>query len=295
MVLFFGIMNKKSQAFPDGVVITANQKNPELIGRMTINYGDGLKNTILGDSASAATVDEISVSKKSSSEDPSFLFADPAIDGAGAIEGTITKTEVENKTYTIKKGDTVSKIAKRFGVTVDKIYQSNPTIKKQGIRVGQKITITIERVVKIKTINTQTATADLQVYANLPKISGYFIKPADAVTNGQLHDYNAVDFVTACDSKVVAAASGIIIPDPTIQTDTDEWNDGYGRFLLIEHENGTRTRYAHLEKTISGVGDVVKQGQQIATVGKTGEISACTLTFEVYKAQNPFGFLEPIK
>ncbi len=88
----------------------------------------------------------------------------------------------------------------------------------------------------------------------------------------------------------MAAAEGLVVPDPQIPNTTDGWNDGYGNFVLIEHPfgNDVRTRYAHLEKVLVSIGDYVKQGEVIGLMGETGDASGCHVHFEVYGAQNPF-------
>src|SRR6185503_12687731 len=45
---------------------------------------------------------------------------------------------------------------------------------------------------------------------------------------------------------------------------------GFGNLLLIKHDNGLTTAYAHADKLLVAKGDQVRQGQVVATVGKTG-------------------------
>src|SRR5262249_22262382 len=56
---------------------------------------------------------------------------------------------------------------------------------------------------------------------------------------------------------------------------------GFGNLLLIKHENGLTTAYAHNDKLLVHKGDTVRRGQVIATVGKTGNVTAAQLHFEV--------------
>jgi murein DD-endopeptidase MepM/ murein hydrolase activator NlpD len=58
---------------------------------------------------------------------------------------------------------------------------------------------------------------------------------------------------------------------------------GFGNLLLIRHSDGLITAYAHSAKLLVAKGDVVKQGQVIATVGKTGNVDSPQLHFEVRK------------
>ncbi len=69
---------------------------------------------------------------------------------------------------------------------------------------------------------------------------------------------------------------------------------GFGNLLLIKHADGFTTAYAHNDKLLVKRGDAVKQGQTIATVGKTGNVDGPQLHFEVRKgtqAINPEEYL----
>ncbi len=70
---------------------------------------------------------------------------------------------------------------------------------------------------------------------------------------------------------------------------------GFGNLLLIKHDNGLTTAYAHADKVLVAKGDQVRQGQVVATVGKTGNVNAPQLHFEVRRgtqAVDPQPFLQ---
>lgn len=68
------------------------------------------------------------------------------------------------------------------------------------------------------------------------------------------------------------------------------WSGGYGNYVLIQHDNGLVTRYAHCYTLNVYNGQRVTQGQQIATVGATGRVTAVHLHFEVISGGN---FINP--
>jgi len=62
---------------------------------------------------------------------------------------------------------------------------------------------------------------------------------------------------------------------------------GYGNLVLIRHDNGWVTAYAHAEKLLVKRGDRIRRGDVIAKAGKTGEVSQPQLHFEVRQGQKP--------
>ena len=58
-------------------------------------------------------------------------------------------------------------------------------------------------------------------------------------------------------------------------------NGGYGRMVLLNHEFGYKTRYAHLSKILVQPGERVARGQVIAETGNTGISSGPHLHYEV--------------
>ena len=69
-----------------------------------------------------------------------------------------------------------------------------------------------------------------------------------------------------------------ILPGKVIFSD---WLKGYGLLLIIEHDNGVMSLYAHNASLFKPLGASVKQGEQIATVGHTGGLRENGLYFEV--------------
>lgn len=72
---------------------------------------------------------------------------------------------------------------------------------------------------------------------------------------------------------------------------------GYGYTIIIDHDNGLRTLYAHLvnQSSLVNVGDRVTRSQPIGLMGTTGNSTGIHLHFEVHannKAVNPMLYLE---
>jgi murein DD-endopeptidase MepM/ murein hydrolase activator NlpD len=67
---------------------------------------------------------------------------------------------------------------------------------------------------------------------------------------------------------------------------------GYGNLVLIRHDGGWVTAYAHAKELLVKRGDTVKRGDIIAKAGQTGSVSSPQLHFEVRKGATA---MDPVK
>jgi len=183
--------------------------------------------------------------------------------------------------YKTKEDDTLESIAAYFGIPEEKIVKYNKSVNFASLGAGITIVIPGAR---------SSGLAGGFLGGGLSDFSDNFSKPTDGFNWGKLHHYNAVDIANSCGAPVYAAAEGLVVPDESFGSGKDGWNGGYGKFVLIEHPFGdnVRTRYAHLGKVLVEIGDYIKSGTEIGTIGQSGDASGCHLHFEVYGAENPF-------
>ena len=73
------------------------------------------------------------------------------------------------------------------------------------------------------------------------------------------------------------------------------WFKGYGNMIIIDHGDNYYTVYAHAEELFTLKGDIVEQGEVVATVGDTGSLVGPTLHFEVRHRGKPMDPLKWIK
>jgi murein DD-endopeptidase MepM/ murein hydrolase activator NlpD len=97
----------------------------------------------------------------------------------------------------------------------------------------------------------------------------------------------ALDFVMRRGTKILAARSGVVV---RLKEDSDKggWskkNLSKANYVIIQHSDGTRSGYWHLQKdgVLVNIGDSVKVGQPIALSGKTGYAAMPHLHFMVWK------------
>lgn len=70
------------------------------------------------------------------------------------------------------------------------------------------------------------------------------------------------------------------------------WFKGYGNMIIIDHGDNYYTVYAHAEELFVSKGDMVENGEVIATVGDTGSLTGTNLHFEVRHHGKP---IDPLK
>lgn len=66
-----------------------------------------------------------------------------------------------------------------------------------------------------------------------------------------------------------------------------EWMTGYGLLLIVDHGNGYMSLYAHNDALLRNVGDRVRKGQSVATVGSSGGHGRPALYFELRRSGQP--------
>lgn len=144
---------------------------------------------------------------------------------------------------------------------------------------------------KIKSINNKAINADQEmlttsiVNKNDTKNVNNFVlkKPVKGgITTSGFGDtisrtasHNGHDWAVNIGTKVRAAAEGVV--------ELAYFSESYGYNILINHNNGFKTRYAHLSEVKVSKGEKVEQSQVIALSGSTGFSTGPHLHFEVVK------------
>jgi murein DD-endopeptidase MepM/ murein hydrolase activator NlpD len=224
--------------------------------------------------------------------------------------------------HTIKKGDTLQKIANTYKTEVDQISAFNNLSVDATLAVGEEMMVPdgippeINTPIAIRKPTTSQIRPDVpiariankaaDVYQELTGKSDTREKPTDVVAAEDVKTtkllwptkqhiinqyygwkHTGLDLEGDYVDPIYASADGVV--------ETAGWNSGgYGLQIVINHGNGTKTRYAHSSKMFVKVGDAVKRGQVIAMVGTTGRSTGTHLHYEVYianKRVNPLPYI----
>lgn len=163
--------------------------------------------------------------------------------------------------YTVKHGDTLWAIAKKYNVTVEDIERENQDVLKGSrmLKTGQRLFILTEKE-SIQPIYTAE--------------SG-FIWPAKGSIIGK-SSRSRIKIKAPEGTPVRAVKSGVV-------NYVDEAYRGFGKIVVINHSDGFTSFYGYNSEILVKAGDQVKQGQIIARVGDTGRAETPQLYFKLLK------------
>ena len=108
--------------------------------------------------------------------------------------------------------------------------------------------------------------------------SGFNPRRRHPVT-GQIRPHNGTDFAMPIGTPITAPANGVV--------ERVSNHHAAGRYVVIRHDNGYRTRYLHLSRPLVKQGDIVTMGERIALSGNTGSSTGPHLHYEVIVNNSP--------
>ena len=118
-------------------------------------------------------------------------------------------------------------------------------------------------------------------YSRISSQYGYRTHPISGTR--KLH--KGLDIAASSGNPVIAAASGTVVKS--------YFSSSYGNYVVISHGGGLMTAYAHMTRRLVSAGQTVAAGQQVGTVGSTGNSTGPHLHFEVYvggSTTNPMNY-----
>jgi len=182
--------------------------------------------------------------------------------------------------HTVVKGETLQGIAKRYRGDVSEIAKYNDLDPSAPLVIGETIIVPDGEETPLPTAPGRPRV----VRGGGPSYVGYYLRPITGGVKTQgLHGYNGVDLATTLGEPIYASAAGTVI----ISKESG-WNGGYGKYIVIQHNNNTQTLYAHNSDNIVARGQSVVPGQVIGYIGSTGKSTGPHVHFEIRGAKNPF-------
>lgn len=191
--------------------------------------------------------------------------------------------------HKVAKGDTTAGLAKKYGVEQERIVAYNRLPQDGSLEIGDevivpdgKMPVSQTTVARVGVSSLSSGTRTVAKFGHLPNLGDYFKVPTFGFNWGRIHGRNGVDIANSCGTPIYSAADGTVsVADP------EGWNGGFGKYVKINHANGTETLYAHASKLLVSPGQVLGKGDKIMLMGTTGRSTGCHLHFEVHGARNP--------
>jgi murein DD-endopeptidase MepM/ murein hydrolase activator NlpD len=196
--------------------------------------------------------------------------------------------------YQVIKGDTVTKIATRYKTSSRNIIAHN-RLKGKVLHPGQKLFLPdvkerpIERVAaatRKKATAPVIAEARGFIWPIRGRITSGFGNRLDPLTHDRRF-HCGIDISANVGTPVYAASDGKVI--------FNGWKPGYGNVVIVRHEGGYISVYAHNSKNLAAADSEVKRGDLLAYSGMTGAVTGAHLHFEIRKYVNPLNPLRFIR
>lgn len=201
-------------------------------------------------------------------------------DQKASLEQTYDEAEAQEKKLEDNKKTLEAEMAQRESTMADLVAQEAQAKKEYNSIAAEEDRLVAE----VRDAVNELAKQESSVY-----VGGKFQWPLPAVNNivtcvygmrthpitGVYKLHTGVDLRATSGTPIYAANSGKVI--------TSTYNTAYGNYVVIDHGGGVATLYAHMTKRLVSVGETVKQGQKIGTVGSTGYSTGPHLHYEIIK------------
>ncbi len=201
-----------------------------------------------------------------------------------------TEPDVPGVTHVVHAGQTLYRIARTYGVDERELAELNDVERPEDLRTGQALFIPgAERVLDVPMGGPLPAQADRE-RRSLARDVRYawpvhgLLVSRFGIRGDEHHD--GIDIAAPEGTPVTASRPGKVIFAGE--------QHGYGRLAIVDHGAGEATVYAHCSEILVQVGDMVRTGQIIAKVGRTGRATGPHLHFEVRfhtQPRNPLFYL----
>ena len=227
------------------------------------------------------------------------------------------------QTYTVKAGDSISTISRRFGLSnISTLIAVNDISNVRALRAGQRLRIpsadglicrvaagdslnslsvkyhvSVEEILDANDLDSDTLSKGMELFIPGAKLDSVSLKKA----MGELFSYPITAswrLTSAFGPRkdpftgVASSHTGIDMACPTgtpvraAMSGTvvyAGWSNIFGNYVIINHGNGYQTLYGHMSKILAKKGQSVDQNTRVGLVGSTGYSTGPHLHFTVYK------------
>lgn len=227
---------------------------------------------------------------------------------------TNVKSEPYMSDYTKKVYEENIRLKQIINTKIKKLENKNDSLFKIGLSISDNVSYSN---IDLNEINITEDNINLLIdnnYYYLNSIEGELNKKLDSIYNVpvfmpissvdlyRISDYygwrkhpikkrwifhNGIDITAQKGTNIISTSNGVVIKKVKSRK-------GYGNRVVIDHQNGFKTLYAHLSGFNVNIGDTVKRGDIIGYMGSTGLSTGTHLHYEVIKNNknvNPIDYM----
>jgi len=207
-------------------------------------------------------------------------------------------TDVAGVVHVVQPGQNVYRIAKAYGLEPDDLLRTNGIEDPRTLAVGQELFVPgATRVLDVEPAPGFGGSPDPAPAPPAPAAprvdpaavrtapsAAPFAWPLKGVLYGRYgkrgaRNHDGIDIAAPHGTQVTAAADGEVV-FVGVQS-------GYGKVVILRHDGGLVTVYAHNSQILVREGARVRQGEPVAKVGQTGRTTGPHLHFEVRQGVKP--------
>ena len=233
--------------------------------------------------------------------------------------------------YTVRAGDTMYSLARRFEMPLEELAAINEIPTPYTLSVGQRIVIPgavsaevvrpVAEPAPVPAPEKKAAAAPVEPSEDA-KLAARELGVVNAVAEKEMSADEGILISKSSDSRFAWPIRGAVIENygrnpEGVRNDginiaapigapirasadgeviyTGAELEGYGNLLLVRHDDGWVSAYAHADSIVVRKGDRVRQGQVVAKVGRTGSVAQPQLHFELrhdLQPRDPLAALE---
>lgn len=181
--------------------------------------------------------------------------------------------------HKVLKGETIYSIAKKYSAEPQAIvdFPFNTFVNDETFALAVGQTLIIPDGTPPKEVAAPSRFARITPDAGTVTAFGDFVWPASGnISQGFAFYHKGIDVASKLGPDILAADAGSVI----VATCT---GGGYGCHVIVDHDNGFTTLYAHLSKIYVTQGQTIGRGGGLGRMGSTGRSTGTHLHFEIRK------------
>ena len=206
------------------------------------------------------------------------------------------------RTHVVGPEDSIYSLSQRYAVSQYQLAEANGVKPPFTLEVGQRLILpdrldfsVLDVAPEATTVAAAATAAPPPVPAATPAVRKRFVAPSGTgAFRWPMEGEIVAEFGPAArgvhnDGVNIAARAGTDVRAAARGTVAFVGREikSFGTLILVKHDGGIITAYAHLGEVMVKEGDVIDVGQKIATVGQTGKVDSPQLHFEIRRSRKP--------